>query len=453
MCVVFKKQFLLVSRVMAVSMNLYFDSDIFRGKPAGIFRYSKEIAARFVADPAVDCKFVSGRGLGAAGFLPTLHALFSEDVEFYEKYSFQRGDSLFYFVRKYRDQFRRARLDEVDKHLLVHKFRREVFRFLYRRENRVMAKKNCRFHFDGDLPVLFGPHRSLSAFSRVNKPPIRVQVVHDLIPRIHPEYFDSTEFLDEIFDNLDQNQIIVTVSEHTRKDLLRLAPHIDPVKVHSVPISCSDHFVPVASRFEIARVKEKYGIPQESDYVFSLCTVEPRKNHVRLLKAWGSIYERLQLSRPKLVVAGRKGWGADFQRELEGRAERENSVILTGFVDDDDLPALYSGSVCSVYPSLYEGFGLPVLESMKCGRFCVTSDVSSIPEIVGDNVPMINPLSEESIADLLLRVVNDVPLRRSLEETVRLRAQAFSWETTYSRTKSLILNVAAEMAATGARIA
>lgn len=426
-------------------MNLYFDSDVFRDAPAGIFRYAKEIAARFIADPTVDCKFVSGRGLGAAGFLPSLHALFSEDVEFYEKYSFQKGDSLSYFVRKYRDQFRLARLEDADKHALAHKFRREMLRFLYQRETRALAKKNCRFHFDGDAPVLFGPRRSLSAFSCVNKPPIRVQVVHDLIAKIHPEYFDSTEFVEEVFDDLDQNQIIIADSEHTRKDLLRLAPHIDPVKVHSVLISCSDHFVPVTSSVEIARVKERYGIPQESDYVLSLCTVEPRKNHVRLLKAWGNIYERLQLNNPKLVIAGRKGWGADFQRELEGRAAQENSVILTGFVDDADLPALYSGSVCTAYPSMYEGFGLPVLESMKCGRFCVTSNVSSMPEVIGTDVPLVDPLSVESIADLLLRVVNDAPLRRSLEDVVRRRAQEFSWEKTYSRTKSLILNAVAEM--------
>lgn len=426
-------------------MNLYFDSDVFRDAPAGIFRYAKEIAARFVADPTVDCKFVSGRGLGAAGFLSSLHALFSEDVEFYEKYSFQKGDSLSYFVRKYRDQFRLARLDDADKHALAHKFRREMLRFLYQRETRELANKNCRFHFDGDAPVLFGPRRSLSAFSCVNKPPMRVQVVHDLIAKIHPEYFDSTEFVEEVFDDLDQNQIIIADSEHTRKDLLRLAPHIDPVKVHSVLISCSDHFVPVTSSVEIARVKERYGIPQESDYVLSLCTVEPRKNHVRLLKAWGNIYERLQLNNPKLVIAGRKGWGADFQRELEGRAAQENSVILTGFVDDADLPALYSGSVCTAYPSMYEGFGLPVLESMKCGRFCVTSNVSSMPEVIGTDVPLVDPLSVESIADLLLRVVNDAPLRRSLEDVVRRRAQEFSWEKTYSRTKSLILNAVAEM--------
>ncbi|NPU91490.1 MAG: glycosyltransferase family 4 protein [Gammaproteobacteria bacterium] len=426
-------------------MNLYFDSDVFRDAPAGIFRYAKEIAARFIADSTVDCKFVSGRGLGAAGFLPSLHALFSEDVEFYEKYSFQKGDSLSYFVRKYRDQFRLARLEDADKHVLAHKFRREMLRFLYQRETRELAKKNCRFHFDGDAPVLFGPRRSLSAFSCVNKPPMRVQVVHDLIAKIHPEYFDSTEFVEEVFDDLDQNQIIIADSEHTRKDLLRLAPHIDPVKVHSVLISCSDHFVPVTSSVEIARVKERYGIPQESDYVLSLCTVEPRKNHVRLLKAWGNIYERMQLNNPKLVIAGRKGWGADFQRELEGRAAQENSVILTGFVDDADLPALYSGSVCTAYPSMYEGFGLPVLESMKCGRFCVTSNVSSMPEVIGTDVPLVDPLSVESIADLLLRVVNDAPLRRSLEDVVRRRAQEFSWEKTYSRTKSLILNAVAEM--------
>lgn len=419
-------------------MNLYFESDIFLGVQAGIFRYSREMAIRFAADPSLSCKFVFNRRHRAMRALEEVRPVLGDNAIFYERFAYQDGTPYPEFSRKHRNRFYELRKSEPTTPTLAHKLRREMVRIAYRNEEKKMARANLRFYFEGRNPVLFGPHGPLSAYGSASPAPFRVQVLYDVIPKLFPELCNSNDLYDQIFHSLDENQLIITISEHTRSDLLRLNPKLDPAKVHAIPIASSDHFAPVTDQREIDRAKTKYGIPLDSDYVFSLSTLEPRKNYVRLLKAWSSIYNQLNLKQPKLVIGGRKGWGDAFQAELFGRAEQEQSVILTGFVDDADLAALYSGSVCTAFPSLYEGFGIPVLESMKCGRFCVTSNVSSIPEITGADTPMVEPTSIDSIADLLLRVINDPTWRKSLEIEVLRRAAEFSWEKTYTRTRDLI---------------
>lgn len=425
-------------------MDLYFDADIFRTKPAGIFRYSKEMASRFLADPDVRCQFVSAMGRGTKEMKVILEQLFGDGAFFYENYAIMNGNDYIPFSRPHRDDFHQLCAMKRQDRSLRFRLRKEVSRIKYQLEEKKFQAGKGRFFLGSkqSVPVVFGSYGAISSFDAATPKPFRVQVLYDLIPKLYPHYFDCNDFYNRIFDSLDENQLIITISESTKVDLLRLAPHIDPGKVHAIPLASSDHIVKVDDQREIARVKAKYGIPQESEYVFSLATVEPRKNHVRLLQAWSKVYAQINSVHPKLVIAGRKGWGEDFQRELHGLAEQENSVVLTGFVDDQDLAALYSGSICTAYPSLYEGFGLPVLESMKCGRFCVTSNVSSMPEITGTDVPLVDPLSVDSIAELLLRVVNDRELRLSLEAKCIEKAREFSWTHTYEQTKAVIMQAA-----------
>lgn len=421
-------------------MDLYFDADIFRTKPAGIFRYSKEMASRFLADPEVNCRFVSAMGRGAKEMKAILEQFFGDEAIFYENHVALSGNHYAPFSRQHRDDFHKLCAKKRQDLTLGFKLRKEVSRIRYRLEARKFQRCLGRILLESDsVPVVFGSYGAISSLGVALPKPFRVQVLYDLIPKLYPHYFDRNVFFSRIFDSLDENQLIITISESTKVDLLRLAPHIDPAKVHAIPLASSDHIVKVDDQREIARVKARYGIPQESEYVFSLATVEPRKNHVRLLQAWSKVYAQINSVHPKLVIAGRKGWGEGFQRELHGLAEQENSVILTGFVDDQDLAALYSGSICTAYPSLYEGFGLPVLESMKCGRFCVTSNVSSMPEITGTDVPLVDPLSVDSIAELLLRVINDRELRLSLEAKCIEKAKEFSWARTYEQTKEVIM--------------
>ena len=418
-------------------MNFYFDSDIFRGKKAGIYRYSKEMATRFYRDPEVNCRFVSSLGRAPAEFSEILPQLFGERAELYEMYA--SGEKGRPWARHARDDFQATRAQYASNPTFKNKLKREFARLRFNSENRNLEKFGAKFHFDGECPVVFGPHNALSEqFLNAVSPLFKVQVIYDLIPVLFKEYFDDTRVFDRAYDTLNRIDLVVTISESTRADLLRLRPDLNANQVVSIPLAASDHFVPVEDPSRISDVKNKYGIPHDSDYLFTVSTVEPRKNQLGLVEAWSRVYKDLKMNNPKLVIAGRRGWGKNYLAQLEGHDEIDNTVIFTGFVEDEDLPVLYAGSLLTAYPSFYEGFGIPVLESMGCGRFCVTSNTSSIPEIVGEGYPLVDPKSVDEIASLIVKGVNDDAFRQKMEHYCAERVKLFSWDKTYKRTKDVI---------------
>ena len=224
------------------------------------------------------------------------------------------------------------------------------------------------------------------------------------------------------------------MSENTKKDLLKYNKQINPNIVKAVHISASEKYKPIEDSKKIEKIKLKYGIPADSNYILTVCTIEPRKNHIRLTQAWKQVYDKLKLHKPKLVIVGKKGWGEEYQKNLSITSAHLESLIFTGFVEDDDLPVLYSGSVFSIYPSCYEGFGLPVLESIKCGTFCLTSNTSSMPEVTGNGVPSVNPYSIDDIAEKILSLSNDNCLLKELSEKQYEHSKLFSWNQTYEKT-------------------
>ncbi|RLU01367.1 glycosyltransferase family 4 protein [Ketobacter sp.] len=417
-------------------MDFYFDADIFLGRKAGIYRYSKEIAARFYSDPDVNCRFVSSSALGGEAFSEVLNDLFGERACLYEMYCSKNGERI---ERRARLAFRMAKARYEAEPSFVRKMDREYRRLKYESENSKLVRSGAHFLFGGKQPVVFSPLRALAPeyFSSPD-PVFKVQVVHDLIPVLHRDFCGRTRTFDEAYQVLGQLDMVVTDSESTRRDLLRMRPDLTQEKVIAIPLAASNHFAPVTDLNKISAVREKYGIPAGSDYIFAVSTLEPRKNQLRLIEAWSDIVHTLSIKDPKLVIAGSRGWGDGYLESLDRCDEINKSVLFTGFVEDEDLPALYSGSVLTAYPSLYEGFGLPVLESISCGKFCVTSNVSSIPEITGDDYPLVNPESVKEISDLISKGVNDGEFRRRMEQKGLMRAEKFDWDKTYERTKAAI---------------
>jgi glycosyltransferase involved in cell wall biosynthesis len=172
-------------------------------------------------------------------------------------------------------------------------------------------------------------------------------------------------------------------------------------------------------------VREKYGL-NERPYIFSLGTVQPRKNYARLIRALAILRARgCDLA---LVIAGGRGWLEDPIYATIRETGMDEYVHFTGFADEADLPALYSAAMCLAFPSLYEGFGLPVLEAMACGTPAVTSTVSSLPEVAGDAALMVDPHDVEAIAGAIERLYNDSGLRQTLIERGFARARTFTWE-------------------------
>ena len=233
---------------------------------------------------------------------------------------------------------------------------------------------------------------------------------------------------------------ILTLSEYTRRDVIETYK-IDPEKVTAIPLAAPAHFGPVRDDKELQRVRHTYGI--DRDYVLSVGSIQPRKNLVRLIGAYASL-RRVQAgnSFPKLVIVGKKGWLYDETlRALEESGVKE-AVVLTGYVPESDLPALYSGALCFVYPSYFEGFGLPPLEAMKCGAPVIVGNATSLPEVVGDAGLKVDPFDVSAIAGAIGELMNNSELRKELSVKGRRRAEMFDWRNTAQQTLKVYEQVA-----------
>jgi len=184
---------------------------------------------------------------------------------------------------------------------------------------------------------------------------------------------------------------------------------------------------PVEDEATIEGVKARYHI--RGEYVLYVGTLQPRKNLGRLLEAVALLRKEARRGEaPSLIIAGRKGWLYDPVFQQVERLGLEGEVVFPGYVPQEDLPALLSGARLFVFPSLYEGFGLPVLEAMACGTPVVCSNVSSLPEVAGDAALLVDPLDVEGMAEAMNRLLQDEGLRAELVERGYRQVRRFSWE-------------------------
>ncbi len=205
---------------------------------------------------------------------------------------------------------------------------------------------------------------------------------------------------------------IISLSEHTRRDIVETYG-ISADRVSSIPLAAAPHFAPISDKRELQRVRHNYGI--DGEYILCVGSIQPRKNLARLVKAYASLRGDNSADKlPKLVLVGKCAWLYDETlRALDETGVRE-AVVLTGYVPETDLPALYSGALCFVYPSYFEGFGLPPLEAMQCGTPVIVGNRTSLPEVVGDAALTVDPFDVQAIADAIKRVLNDPALREEL---------------------------------------
>jgi len=225
---------------------------------------------------------------------------------------------------------------------------------------------------------------------------------------------------------------ILVPSESTRRDVVRLL-RVDPARVRVIPYAAAPLFRPTTGSPE--RLAAVYGI--RPPYFLYVGTLEPRKNLVRALRAFARVASSLPDHR--FVVVGQRGWKfADVLAEA-GRPDLEGRVVLPGYVPEEDLPVLYTHAQAFVYPSLYEGFGLPVVEAMACGAPVLTSNTSSLVEIGEGAALLVDPHDERAIADGLMALATDPALRQRLIAQGRQRATTYSWERTGRETVAAYL--------------
>ena len=238
-----------------------------------------------------------------------------------------------------------------------------------------------------------------------------VVTVHDLGYLAYPEahktgdrrYLDwSTRW------NARRAKFVIADSAATQADLIR-AYGVDERKIRVIHLGRDETLAPVPDAQVLAEVQARYGIT--AHYVLYVGTLQPRKNLARVIEAFARAAAAPAFAGIQLVLAGKKGWLYDdlfAQVERMGLAGR---VLFPGYVDDADLPALLSGALAFVFPSLYEGFGIPVLEAGACGVPVITSNTSSLPEVAGDAALLVDPHDVDAIAEAMTRLVTDAALR------------------------------------------
>lgn len=257
----------------------------------------------------------------------------------------------------------------------------------------------------------------------------RILTVYDLIPVLFPKfvipkvYQRTVKMLKSI--NIKKDWV-VCISEHTKQDFCRYTG-MKPNRVFVVPLAASTDFHPVEDASSLKFVLNKYKIP-DSPYLLSLCTLEPRKNLDMLVAAFANYVEINPTTDLNLVLVGISGWkNNQIFRAVQDNPSVKQRIILTGYVPDDHLAHVYTGALAFVYPSLYEGFGLPPLEAMQCGTPVIAADSSSIPEVVGNAGILIDSTNRSELTDAIEQLVRNPSLRATLSRKALQRARQFSW--------------------------
>lgn len=288
-----------------------------------------------------------------------------------------------------------------------------------------------------EIDIYHSPFDPLPRILRSSgKLPLPFLTVYDLIPLKFPQFFPEfgARMMRERLASCNERTTYLCISQATQRDLCELFPMIDPARTVVTPLAASSLFRPCESDAEIGAVKVKYGVPTDAAYLLSVCTLEPRKNLQQTINSFARLVRQERIKDLWLVLTGADGWNdRDIARTIDDSGVRER-IITTGFIPDEDLSALYSGAAAFVYPSLYEGFGLPPLEAMQCGTPVITSNTSSLPEVVGDAGIMVDPADTDALCQGMLDLYRSPQLRREMRRMGLQRAAGFSWEWTVSET-------------------
>ncbi len=267
--------------------------------------------------------------------------------------------------------------------------------------------------------------------------PRSIATVYDVIPLLYP---DTQTRIQRAYWNKQLPLVaqtcehILTISECSKKDIVEKL-QVDPGKVTVTYLGVDSRFCPVPEE-EKQEIKKKLHLPEK--FILYLGTIEPRKNVATLIRSFDQAAKSCEHS---LVIAGKWGWGFDNVKEALVKAKNRNRIILLDYVDNALLPALYSAADFFVFPSIYEGFGLPVLEALACGTPVITTNVSSLVEVGGGVALTVNPYDEKELAGAITKLANDRELKHKQSVEGVTWAKRFTWEKTTDETLAVYRKV------------
>ena len=261
-----------------------------------------------------------------------------------------------------------------------------------------------------------------------------IVTIHDLIPYIMPETVGKgylEKFLKEMPKIISSAKGILTVSNYSKKDIMRFFPNFPEDKIIVTPLAANNNYKPLSKNYCKKYLKDNFKI--EDDFILYLGGFSSRKNVKNLILSYKKIKKDLK-NNCKLLLGGSIKDEGMLLKELVNNEDLYNDVIFPGYIDDSILPIFYNACEIFIYPSLYEGFVLPPLEAMKCKCAVITSNITSIPEVTGDSCILIDPKDNDSISSSILKILNSPSLKSELEEKAFKRSFKFSWENTAKST-------------------
>lgn len=265
-------------------------------------------------------------------------------------------------------------------------------------------------------------------------------ILHDVTPLIFPEYFANCDnaWFKELIDSLKYEDFYFSNSDYTKSDFLKYCSNIDSEKITTIPLSTNLPYTPNKDAKRLANVCQKYNIPNDKKYLFSLCSLEQRKNLIRSVKTFIQFIEKNNIDDLVYILGGGAwdGFVEKLEKEVPDYNKYSDKIIRAGYVADEDLEILYSNAQWFIYTSQYEGFGMPPLEAMACGCPVITSNNSSLPEVVGDAGIMIDWDSDEQHIAAYEKYYMDEKYRKEMADKGLARSKLFSWE----KTVDIILN-------------
>lgn len=353
-----------------------------------------------------------------------------------EKFNF------FFFVQNDDEEFIRL-IKNFDKYTMIPVkssiFRKLIPRFFF---EQVLLPHKCR---KLKIDLIYSSHYTIPYFTRIK----RVVAFHDITFYLFPELHQKIKriyFKTLIPFSTRKSSRIITISESTKNDMIKRFKHINTNKITVIHLGV-DFFKEKEKDLDspCEKLLEKYGLTAREYFLF-VGTLEPRKNIISIIKAFHHVRQTDEKykKRYKLVIVGRKGWFYDEIFETVKKLLMEDAVIFTGYVSEEEKQALLLKAFLFVYPSFYEGFGIPILEAMASGVPVITGNVSALPEVAGDAAILVNPLQWQEISTAMAKLLSDQRLYENLSQKGLTQAKKFTWEKTAKKTLELFEKIATD---------
>lgn len=402
----------------------------------GIYRVAEEVLNRIVAREDIESTLVALCGeapiFASIGSQKYWELRRKEDIHVFKSVKFQstyrshlRLERLYgaiygrYFSKKFQKKDKKS-----FESLLV----RGLLKFL---DITGFAKLDSHNFFDfREFDIFHSSYYKLPSKELTGNLP-RLITIYDLIPLTAKEFVDpnlNAYFLD-LLGSIDfHTDWVACISEYTKKEFCEYTG-FPKERAFVTSLAADSLFKPVTDKDEIYKAKKKYKIP-ESDYFLCLAShLDPRKNIFHLIKSFVRlISDNPQLNVNLVLIGSLRFEREDVSKALQEFDNYKNRIIFTGYVPDEYLSAIYNGSVAFVFPSLYEGFGLPILEAMQSGTPVISSNTTSLPEVAGDAAVLVDPRDQDMLCKAMLTVLEDSDLREQLIDKGLARAKMFSWE-------------------------